>query len=262
MKSIEKARHAAPFKTLAATLVTALWMTTQVAAYEEDREPRSHPIHSRERPLPPPVNPGPHVSLPAPSDAIVLFDGSDFNHWQHSGGRNVDWKLEDHAMRVVPGTGDIETRRLFGDVQLYVEFQTYKESPGKDQTRSNSGVFFGPYEVQILDSYDNPTYADGVVASIFGQYPPLVNASRPAGEWQSLNIIYRAPRFENGKVLAPARITVFHNHILVQDHEALVGPTTFGQRTPYTEHGDVRIRLQDHRDDPIRFRNIWIRPLD
>ena len=261
MKNTEKARHATPTRTLAVTAVSVLWMATQLAAYEGDRDPRSHEIHSRSRPLPPQVDPGSHVSLPAPSDAIVLFDGSDFSQWQHSGGRDVEWKREDEAMRVVPGTGDIETRRRFGDVQLYVEFETYKDSPGKDQTRSNSGIFFGPYEVQVLDSYDNRTYADGMVASIFGQYPPLVNASRPPGQWQSFNIIYRAPRFQDGEVVAPARITVFHNHILVQDHEELVGPTTWGQRTPYSEHGDVQIRLQDHRDDPIRFRNIWVREL-
>ncbi len=262
MTKPENTRTGNPLKTLAAAAATALLMTAQVGAYEEDRDPRSHEIHSRERPLPPQVDPGPHVSLPAPGDAIVLFDGTDFSHWQHPDGSDVRWQLENDAMRVVPETGDIETRREFGDVQLYVEFETYADSPGEDQTRSNSGVFFGPYEVQILDSYDNPTYADGMVAAIFGQYPPLVNASRPAGEWQSFNIVYRAPEFEDGEVVTPARITVFHNHILVQDNEELVGPTTFGRRTPYSEHGDVRIRLQDHRDDPIRFRNIWVRELN
>lgn len=236
---------------------------TPATAVEEDRDPLSHEIHSQARPQPQVVDPGPAGEpIPAPSDAIVLFDGSGFDLWQRPGGGEVRWKLLGEAMRVVPGTGDIETKKTFGDVQLHVEFRTDPGSPGTGQNRGNSGVFFGPYEVQVLDSYENPVYPDGQNASIYGQYPPLVNASRPPGEWQTFNIVYRAPKFGNDEAVETARLTVFHNNIRVQDNEKLVGPTTHGVRGSYFEHGDVPIRLQDHNDDPIEFRNIWIRELN
>lgn len=242
---------------LAVTILSA-----QARAYEEDRNPLSHEIHSKERARPPIVDPGPaQPAAPVPSDAIVLFDGSGFDRWQHPGGREVRWELIDGAMRTAPGTGNIETKHAFGDAQLYVEFKFVTDSPRMGQSRGNSGVFFGPYEVQVLDSYDNPVYADGQNASIYGQYPPLVNASRPPGEWQSFNIIFRAPTFQDGEVVTPARFTVFHNNILVQDNEELVGPTTHAVRGSYFQHGDVRVMLQDHSDDPVYFRNIWIREL-
>ncbi|MEX2673241.1 MAG: DUF1080 domain-containing protein [Phycisphaeraceae bacterium] len=234
-------------------------------AFADDRNPHSWEIHDGERPQPPKVDPGPYTGpLTPPGDAIVLFDGTNFDHWRGNDG-DAAWRIieDEKAMQVVPESGDIQTRESFSDVQLYVEFKTDPDSPGSGQSRSNSGVFFGPYEVQVLDTYDNPTYADGIAGSIYGQYPPLVNASRPAGEWQSFNIIYRAPSFdEDGAIEEPARITVFHNNILVQDSEPLVGPTSHGERTDYFPHGDLHIRLQDHRDDPIHFRNIWVRELN
>ncbi len=247
---------------LASLTCLASLIAAPAHAYEENRNPLAHPIHSHDRAQPPVVDPGPPVPpAPVPSDAIVLFDGSGFDHWQSHDGEEVPWNLVDGAMQVVPGTGDILTRERFGDVQLYIEFNLDPDSPGSSQSRSNSGVFFGPYEVQVLDSYENPTYPDGQAASIYGQYPPLVNASRAPGEWQSYNIIYRAPRFQDGVAVEPARITVFHNNVLVQDGEPLIGPTSHQIRTHYQQHGDVRIRLQDHDDDPILFRNIWLREL-
>jgi hypothetical protein len=228
-----------------------------------DRSPQNHAIHDPDRPQPPVVDPGPAgPPAPAPSDAIVLFDGSGLDEWRAPDGSAAGWRVIDGKLQVVPRAGDIHTARLFGDVQLHVEFKTYVDSPGEDQRRSNSGVFFGPYEVQVLDSYRNETYPDGMVASIYGQYPPLVNAARPPGEWQTFDIVFRAPVFgETGEVLQPARMTVFHNGVLVQDNEELIGPTSHGERKPYRAHGPLPIRLQDHRDDPIHFRNIWVREL-
>lgn len=228
-----------------------------------DRWPLNYEIHDENRPQPPVVDPGPAgPPVPAPSDAIVLFDGSSLDEWRGDRGQEAPWKLVDGKMQVVPGSGDIRTVRTFGDIQLHVEFKTYPDSPGKQQHRSNSGVFIGPYEVQVLDSYNNKTYPDGMVASIYGQYPPLVNAARPPGEWQTFDIIYRAPTFGEGdEVLTPARITVLHNGVLVQDNEELVGPSSHAERQPYFAHGDLPIRLQDHNDDPIHFRNIWVREL-
>src|SRR5690625_1666724 len=176
-------------------------------------------VHDSERPAPPVVDPGAAGEpVPAPSDAIVLFDGSGLDEWRAADGSEPKWKVIEDRIQVVPGAGDIQTVREFGDIQLHVEFQTDPDSKGKSQSRSNSGVFIGPYEVQVLDSYENPTYADGSAASIYGQYPPLVNASRAPGEWQTYDIVYCAPEFSDaGGVLNAARVTVFDNHFLVQD---------------------------------------------
>lgn len=227
----------------------------------EDRNPANHRIHDPDRPQPPVVDPGPETApAPATSDAIVLFDGTDLDEWQAPDGSEPRWKVVDGSVQVVPGAGDIQTKRTFGDVQAHIEYKAYPDSPGSGQSRSNSGIFFGPYEVQLLDSYENETYADGMNASIYGQYPPLVNASRPPGEWQTYDIVFRAPSFEeDGTVREPARITLFHNGVLVQDNEKPVGPTSHGRRTPYGAHGKVPVQLQDHRDDPVHFRNIWVR---
>jgi hypothetical protein len=166
-------------------------------------------------------------------------------------------------MEVVAGTGDIATARGFGDVQLHIEWATPTPPHGESQERGNSGVFLmGRYEVQVLDSYNNKTYPDGQASALYGQYPPLVNASRPPGEWQSYDIVFRRPRFDaQGKLLKPARVTVFHNGVLVQDDVELTGPTAHQRRPPYEAHPErLPIKLQDH-GNPIRFRNIWLREL-
>jgi len=216
--------------------------------------------HSEERPAPKKVDPGDSWS-DAPSDAIVLFDGEDLSEWQHGDGSKAKWKVKGDYMEVVPGTGSIKTKKTFGDAQLHVEWATDPEAEGHGQHLSNSGVFFGSYEVQVLDTYKNKTYADGMAGALYGQYPPLVNATRPTGEWQSFDIVYRRPRFKDGEVVQPATFTVFHNGVLVQECEELVGPTSHGKRTPYRKHGDLPVSLQDH-GHKLRFRNIWIRELD
>lgn len=224
-------------------------------------------VHDINRPNPPIVDPGPAPTTiaPAPSDAIVLFDGSDLDAWQHGGAKTAEWRLlpDQHAMQVRPGSGDLMTRDAFGDVQLHIEWATPTEVVGDSQGRANSGVyFFGRYEIQILDSYNNKTYADGQAGALYGQYPPLVNASRGPGQWQTYDIIFEAPRFDaDGELERPAYVTVIHNGVLVQNHRALLGPTEHRRVGTYSAHEPTgQIKLQDH-GNPMRFRNIWVRPL-
>ncbi|HEY8485341.1 MAG TPA: DUF1080 domain-containing protein [Longimicrobiales bacterium] len=246
---------------LAAGAVAECWSQSAATKAAVDR----WPVHSMERPRPPVVTPGPAPAtpVPPPSDAIVLFDGRDVSKWRSSKGGPVQWKVENGYMEVVRGTGSIETIQGFGDVQLHIEWATPTPPRGEGQNRGNSGVFLmGRYEVQVLDSYQNDTYPDGQAGALYGQYPPLVNASRAPGEWQTYDIIFRAPRFDaQGNLVRPARVTVFHNGVLVQDNVELVGPTAHRARPPYQAHPDrLPLVLQDH-GDPVRFRNIWVREL-
>lgn len=225
------------------------------------------PQHSMERPKPPVVNPGRFTaSAPVPSDAIVLFDGKSLAGWKSadSAGGPARWHVRDGYMEVAPGTGSIETARPIGDVQLHIEWAAPTPAEGSGQDRGNSGVIFmgGRYEVQVLDSYHNDTYADGQAGAIYGQYPPEVNASRPPGEWQTYDIVFHGPRFDaTGNVTRKARFTVFHNGILIQDDVVLTGPTAHQERPPYSAHPDaLPLLLQDH-GHRVRFRNIWARPL-
>lgn len=228
-------------------------------------DPR-YSIHDMGRPRPPVVDPGTSSvgATPGrpPSDAIILFDGRSAGEWTDSSGRPAPWRVENGALVVVPHTGGIRTRRGFGDVQLHVEWMAPMPAVGNGQERGNSGVFLmGLYEVQVLDSYDNPTYADGQAAAVYGQYPPLVNASRPPGEWQTYDIIFHRPRFVGGTLLQPARVTVLHNGVLVQDDVSLSGPTAHQRRPPYSPHADrLPLGLQDH-GNKVRYRNIWAREL-
>ncbi len=223
------------------------------------------PVHSMDRPRPPVVDPGPAgPPAPAPSDAIVLFDGTSLDQWERQAGGPAGWRLVDGAMEVVRGSGSIQTRRSFGDLQLHIEWATPRTPAGRGQGMGNSGVFLmGMYEVQILDSHGNDTYPDGQAGSLYGQEPPLVNASRPAGEWQTYDIIFHRPRFQSdGAVMEPARVTVFHNGVLVHHKAAFHGRTVHARRAVYEPHGDRGpIMLQDH-GDPVRFRNIWVRELE
>ncbi len=219
-----------------------------------------------DRPKPPIVKPGPFEPAPPPADAVVLFDGKSLANWRSSDSTHgpAQWKVVDGYMEVVPGTGGIETRDGFGDCQLHVEWRAPTPPKGQSQERGNSGVFLmGTYEVQVLDSYDNVTYADGQAAAVYGQYPPLVNASRKPGEWQSYDIVWHRPHFDaQGRLERPARITVFFNGLLAQDDVILSGPTANKRRPPYHAHADaLPLGLQDH-DNPVRFRNIWIRNLE
>jgi hypothetical protein len=209
-------------------------------------------------PEPPVVTPGQEPGAP-PSDAIVLFDGKDLSKWE----KGENWKIENGY--AIVQKSDITTKDSFGDMQLHVEFATPENPPAnqKGQGRGNSGVYImGRYEVQILDSFENATYFDGQCASLYKQQPPMVNACRKPGEWQTFDIVFEAPRFaEDGKVLKPAIVTVFHNGVCVQNHFELHGGTFFDRPAAYSKHAEkLPFRLQNH-GNPLKFRNIWVREL-
>lgn len=240
---------------LALGLVSALAMPT--LGQEQDTPERTEVWE----PVPEVVDAG--YGEVAPSDAIVLFDGTDLSAWQSVDGGVASWHVEDGAMTAVAGAGDIATRQGFGDIQLHVEWRTPAEVVGDGQGRGNSGVYLMQrYEVQVLDSFENRTYSNGQAASIYKQHIPLVNASRGPGEWQTYDIVFRAPKFAaDGAVEQPAILTVLHNGILVQDHAVLLGPTVYIGDPAYEAHGSREpIQLQDH-SNPVSYRNIWVREL-
>lgn len=218
--------------------------------------------------IPPPAEAAPVVTpgegTAPPSDAIVLFDGKDLSNWVSEKGDGAPgWKVEDGYMEVVKGTGGIVTKQGFGDCQLHLEWATPAEVTGESQGRGNSGMFLqGLYEVQVLDAYQNETYFHGTAGSVYKQYAPLVNVARKPGEWQTYDIIFRAPQFDSsGAVTTPAFITVLWNGVLVQDHVEVKGTTTHEGAPSYEAHDAERpLLLQDH-GNPVRFRNIWIRKL-
>ncbi|MCC7506506.1 MAG: DUF1080 domain-containing protein [Saprospiraceae bacterium] len=210
------------------------------------------------------VAPGKPVSMAPPEDAIVLFDGSWLSEW-YSGKDSsaAAWTINsDGSMTVKPGAGDIITQRSFGDCQLHIEFRTPVVVKGEGQGRGNSGVFLqNRYEVQVLDSYQNRTYSNGQCGAVYKQHIPLVNACRPPGEWQSYDILFTAPRFNtDGMLVAPGRLTVFHNGILIQSNVEIKGTTEYIGLPKNEAHGKAPIRLQDH-GDLVSYRNIWIREL-
>lgn len=226
---------------------------------------QSWPVHSMDRPRPPVVAPGPAPRFPAqpPSDAIILFNGRNLLEWEREDGTAARWVVRGEAFEVAPGTGSIRTRRAFGDIQMHIEWATPIPPRGTGQGRGNSGVFLmGYYEVQILDSYGNDTYADGQAAALYGQHPPMANASRAPGEWQSYDIFFSRPRFSpSGELLDSARITVIHNGVLVHNAVAFQGRTAHQRRAAYEPHPDrMPVLLQDH-GDRVRFRNVWVREL-
>ncbi|KAF1055347.1 MAG: hypothetical protein GAK43_00140 [Stenotrophomonas maltophilia] len=199
----------------------------------------------------------------APSDAIVLFDGKDVSAWESEQGGPVPWKVAEGALTVVPGSKGIRTRQRFCDVQLHAEWRTPTDTKGFDgQNRGNSGIFLQElYELQVLDSYNNPTYANGQAGSIYKQALPLVNASRAPGAWQTYDILWKAPRFsQGGGLTAPARITVLHNGVLVQNDTVLAGKTEYIGAPSYAPHGCAPLYLQEH-DSKVSYRNIWVREL-
>ena len=220
-------------------------------------------VHDPARPQPAVVTPGRQFSqmADAPSDATVLFDGKDFSKWQSDRGGDVKWKLENGYMETT-STGTIRTKDEFGDFQLHLEFATPTQVVGKGQGRGNNGVnIYGMYEIQVLDSYNNKTYPDGQASAIYGQYPPLVNASRPPGEWQTYDIIWEAPRWdEGGKLVKKAHASVLHNGVLVHHDRELFGRTGHRMFGNYDKPMPPKgfIQLYEH-GNPVRFRNIWIR---
>lgn len=224
-------------------------------------------VHDMDRPQPSKITPASASTQDRPgrppSDAIILFDGKDLSAWQALKGGPATWKVEHGYFEVVPKAGDIQTKQAFGDCQLHVEWASPNPPRGDPMNLGNSGVFLmGLYELQIFDSYTGKIYADGQAAGIYGQYPPLVNATLPPGQWQTFDVIFHGPRFgANGTLLRPAFITVLHNDVLAQDHVALMGPTAHMRRPPYQAHPPkLPLTLQEH-GNPVRFRNIWIREL-
>lgn len=215
-------------------------------------------VHDSRRPVPEIVTPPPYRATPRPADAIVLFDGHDLSRWR-SGDSDGRWTVRD-GYAEVNGTGSIETKESFGDCFVHLEWAAPARVEGESQHRGNSGLFLmGRYEVQILDSFENRTYADGQAAALYGQVPPRVNACRPPGEWQTYDVEFRAPRFEGERLVTPATVTVVHNGVLVQDHVAFLGATRHREVATYAAHApELPLVLQDH-GNPVRFREIWVR---
>ena len=201
----------------------------------------------------------------APSDATILFDGKSFSKWIGQYSNKVPkWKInEDGSMTVINGTGGIKTKESYGSVQLHIEWKTNENTENsEEQNRSNSGVFLQQnYEIQILDSYENPTYVNGQAGSVYKQHIPLVNSSKKPGKWQSYDIIFNAPVFENKNLLKPGYFTVFQNGVLIQNHVEIKGTTTNVGPPSYEPHGKLPLVLQDHPKTPVSFRNIWIRKI-
>ena len=219
-------------------------------------------VHDMSRPRPVVVTPGQNPSQP-PSDAIILFDGTDLSQWASTKDSGpAKWLLKEGYMEVTRETGDIRTKKAFGDYQLHIEWASPAKVSGTSQERGNSGIFLaGTYEVQVLDSYKNDSYPDGQASGIYGQKPPLVNACRPPGKWQSYDIIFHRPIFKNEKLVKPATVTVLQNGVLVQDNWTIQGITFHKQRAEYRPHADrMPLKLQDH-GNPVRYRNIWLREL-
>jgi 3-keto-disaccharide hydrolase len=213
-------------------------------------------VHDPARPHPAVVTPS---ALPggAPSDALVLFDGKDLSHWTTA---RQAWKVENGYLEVVPNGGNLTTKEKFGDAQLHVEWAAPSQVRGTSQNRGNSGIFLqGRYEVQVLDSFENPTYADGQAGAIYGQWPPLVNPVRKPGEWQSYDIVFEAPRFEGAKLSRPAYLTVFLNGVLLHHRKEVMGPTVHRALASYApQPAEDALMLQDHQQS-VRYRNIWVR---
>jgi hypothetical protein len=223
-------------------------------------------IHDMERPRPVKVTPGPYVEEKPPADAVVLFDGKDLSHWtQQRGGAQQEpkWKVENGYIEIVPRTGKLVTKESFGDCQLHIEWLVPEDSKGNGQGIGNSGVeLMTRYEVQVLESNSHETYADGGAGAIYGVWPPLVNPSRPMGQWNVYDIFFEAPRFEGEILMRPAYITVLFNGVLVQNHKDYLGTTIWRQIGKYSAHpAEQPLSLQDH-SQPVRFRNIWIRRLN
>ena len=227
-------------------------------------------VHDSDRPYPREVTPGAVLGA-APSDAVVLFDGKDLSHWlQNDPGDDLSkakpakWKLVDGCMEVVPGSGSLYSKEKFGDVQMHIEWQEDEKITGSGQNRGNSGVYMmGLFEVQVLDSYKAATYADGQAGAMYGQYPPRVNPIKRPGEWQSYDIVFETPKFDSGKLVSPAYVTLFFNGVMVHHRQQYNGPSAHRSVEGYRFlPSEGRISLQDHGPkEKLRFRNIWVRKL-
>ncbi len=264
-----------------AILTGAVWLVALTAIAQQEKKNRTSPVgyddtpllpgqkwrvHDIARPRPRVVTPGSESSPGrAPADAIVLFDGKDLSQWVGlvKGGATVEpqWKLGNGWVEVA-GSGDLATKERFGDCQIHIEWASPADAGGSSQWRGNSGVLImNRYEIQVLDSHDNPTYADGQAASIYAQYPPLVNASRKPGEWQAFDIVFEAPRFDGDKLVKPAFVTVFHNGVLVHHRQEIVGRMAHRRVGTYAPHRPEEPLALQHHDVAVRYRNIWVRRL-
>ena len=235
------------------------FLLTMNNAFSQQGDPKVTEVWE---PIPKIVEPGKSNDLP-PADAIVLLNGRDLSGWLNNKNQLAAWKWEDNAMTVAPGNGDIHSEKKFGNCQMHIEWRTPDKVVGEGQGRGNSGIFLmGRYELQVLDSYNNRTYSNGQAGSIYKQHIPLVNASKKPGEWQSYDVIFTAPKFnEDGTLNSPARITVLHNGVLVQNNVELKGATAYIGKPVYTKHEEKEsLVLQDH-GNPVSYRNIWIREL-
>lgn len=235
--------------------------STHIANAQQQMKPEETEVW---KPVPEHITPNGFNDKAPPSDAIVLFGGDNLEQWESVDGGAAKWQVSGNHFTVAPGTGSIRTKKEFGSVQLHIEWRSPEKVVGEGQGRGNSGIFLqGKYELQVLDSYNNRTYSNGMAGSIYKQHIPLVNAARQPGEWQSYDVIYIAPEFkEDGSLKSPARMTVFWNGVLVQNNVKLEGPTRYIGHPEYEVHAsDLPLTLQDH-SNPVSYRNIWIRPLD
>jgi hypothetical protein len=249
-----------------AALLMAITSTQQSTSPGPAAKPEDTELWS---PEPAVVDPGAYAASAIPSDAIMLFDGKDLREWVSvNDGSPAQWTVSADVVTVKRGAGNIETRRKFTDYQLHLEWRVPRNVVSSGQGRGNSGLFLAStgkgdagYELQILDSYRNKTYVNGQAGSIYKQHPPLVNAMRPPGEWQTYDVIWTAPRFNSdGTLSRPASVTAFHNGVLIQNQAVIAGETLYIGKPAYRAHGPSPIKLQDH-GDPVSFRNIWVREL-
>lgn len=266
-----KPRNVLPLALLLSGLAQAGGKKAPVGYSDTPTLPSGSCVHDIDRPQPRVVTPASRLG-DAPSDAIILFDGTDLSGWVGTKQNNQKkkkynprgealWKVENGYMECTP-TGSIFTRKKFGDCQLHIEWQTENPPRGNSQERGNSGIFLmGRYEIQVLDCYENRTYADGSAGAVYGQTPPLVNACKRPGEWQVYDIVFQAPRFKGEKLASPAYVTVFLNGVLVQCHTEILGATVHRKPSYKPLAARESLSLQDH-NNPTRFRNIWIRELD
>ncbi len=240
-------------------ILLSLTLFLSIHIYAQNDNPKATEVWE---PEPKVITPG-TTSQDAPSDAVVLFNGKDLSNWVDAKQDPAKWKVENNAMTVEKGTGNIQTKQAFGSCQLHVEWRSPAEVIGSGQDRGNSGIFLmGRYEVQVLDSYNNRTYSNGQAGSIYKQYIPLVNTCRPPGEWQTYDIIFTSPKFgADSNVVSPARLTVFQNGVLIQNNVELKGPTVYIGQPSYKKHNDKEsLVLQDH-NCLVSYRNIWIREM-
>ena len=257
-------------KMMVAALAAGTAATVMAGLYGDTPDARhAWAVHDMNRPAPKKIAAEPGQP---PSDAIVLFDGTSLDNWESTKGEPTKWRLADGALESVKGAGYIRTKQAFGDCQLHIEWAAPAKVEGQGQGRGNSGVFLmGSYEIQVLDSYEtevlpdgsnkNPNYADGQAGSIYAENPPLVNACRKPGEWQTYDIVFHQPIWEGETLKRPGSITLFHNGVLVQDHWEMEGMTTHCRRRPLKPHPTkLPLQLQDH-GNPVRFRNIWLREI-